>query len=252
MSQEAVLEGQVSIQAAMQSGSREIRTIYIRRTQRRRMPRSLIRLEQQARAADIPVVRAQDQEIEALAQGRTHGGAIAIVGPRKFACMEDLLTSPSPFIVMLDGVEDPFNFGAAVRALYSAGADGLIVRPRNWMSAAGIVARSSAGASELITTAVAQTTLDAAAFLREHGLTVACAIKADAVSIYEADLTIPLFLVIGGEKRGSTRSFLDQVDMRLRIPYRRDFRRSLGTASAVSVVAFEVMRQRMQTEPDQP
>ncbi len=120
------------------------------------------------------------------------------------------------------------------------------------MSAAGIVARSSAGASELIPTAVAQTTLDAAAFLREHGLTVACAIKADAVSIYEADLTIPLFLVIGGEKRGSTRSFVDQADLRLQIPYQRDFRRSLGTSSAVSVVAFEVMRQRMQAAPPQP
>lgn len=51
---------------------------------------------------------------------------------------------------MLDGVEDPFNFGAAIRAVYAAGVDGLVVPPRNWPSAAGVVARSSSGTSELI------------------------------------------------------------------------------------------------------
>ena len=80
----------------------------------------------------------------------------------------------------------------------------------------------------------------------KHGLTVACAAKNRAVSIYQTDLAIPLFVVIGGEKRGITRSFADRADLRLEIPYGRRFPRSLGTASAVAVLAFEVMRQRMQ------
>ena len=49
---------------------------------------------------------------------------------------------PAPFVAMLDGVEDPYNFGQAVRALYAAGAHGLILRPRNWLTAAGVVARA--------------------------------------------------------------------------------------------------------------
>jgi len=146
---------------------------------------------------------------------------------------------------MIDGVEDPFNFGASVRALYAAGADGLVLRPRNWLSAAGTVARASAGASELISTALAETAAEAAAFFRAQGLLVACATEErGSVSLYEADLTAPLFLLLGGEKRGITRSFLDQADLKLRIPYGRPMPHSLGTASATAVIAFEIMRQR--------
>jgi 23S rRNA (guanosine2251-2'-O)-methyltransferase len=245
MSKGTVLEGTISIQAALQSESREIQAIYIRRD---KGSRSIARLERKAHSAGVPIRRVDGDEIDARASGKTHGGVIAVVGSRRFSRLEDLIAGTErPFVVMLDGIEDPFNFGAAVRALYAAGADGLVVRPRNWMSAAGIVARSSAGATERMPTAIAETVMDGADFFRARGLTVACAIKKRAVSIYEANLAIPLFLVIGGEKRGITRSFVDQADVRLRIPYRRRFSQSLGTASAVAVLAFEVMRQRIAT-----
>jgi 23S rRNA (guanosine2251-2'-O)-methyltransferase len=244
LSEQAVLEGQVSIQAALQSGSRVVHTLYIRRDKR---GRALASLERMASERGVPVQRVEGETIDALTSGKAHGGVAALAGPRRFLEPGDLLgASACPFVVLLDGIEDPFNFGAAVRALYAAGADGLVVRPRNWMSAAGIVARSSAGATEWMPTAVAETASDAADFYRAHGLTVACAAKDRAVSIYETDLAIPLFCVIGGEKRGITRSFADRADFRLSIPYGRPFPRSLGTASAVAVLAFEVMRQRAQ------
>jgi 23S rRNA (guanosine2251-2'-O)-methyltransferase len=147
---------------------------------------------------------------------------------------------------MLDGIEDPFNFGQAIRALYAAGADGLVVRPRNWLSAAGIVARASAGTAELMPTAVAETSLDAATFFRQHGLTIACTSDKGATSLYDADLTGPLFLLIGGERRGITRSFLDQADLKVQIPYGRSFSFSLGAAAATAVISFEAARQRSQ------
>jgi 23S rRNA (guanosine2251-2'-O)-methyltransferase len=146
---------------------------------------------------------------------------------------------------MLDGIEDPFNFGYAVRALYAAGVDGLVLRPRNWLSAAGVVARASAGASERIPTAIADTAQDAAGFFRQHGLTIASAAQSKrAIPLYDANLAIPLFLVAGGEKRGITRSFLDTADLLLQIPYGRPFDQSLGAAAATAVLAFEIMRQR--------
>jgi 23S rRNA (guanosine2251-2'-O)-methyltransferase len=242
MSEQTVLEGVISVQAALEAGSREIYVIYIQRGKRHR---ARSRLEERARSAGILVQRVANEVIDDYASGKTHGGVVALVGPYKFLRPEDLIAdNDMPFVVMLDGIEDPFNFGAAVRALYAAGADGLVVRPRNWMSAAGIVARSSAGATERMPTAVAETVMDAASTFRACGLTVACATVREAVSIYETDLAIPFFLVVGGEKRGITRSFVDQADLRLRIPYRRRFRQSLGTASAVAILAFEVMRQR--------
>ncbi len=241
-----ILEGHLSIEAALAAGSRAVYAIYVRAEKRDNALRPLLRLAAQK---GVSVERLPTAEIDLRAQGQTHGGVIAEVGPRRFVELADLLPADhAPFVVMIDGVEDPFNFGYALRALYAAGADGLVVRPRNWMSAAGTVARSSAGASEWMPTAVAETAEDAARFFREQGLMVACAVEENSVPIDESDLRGPLFLLVGGEKRGITRSFLDQTDLRLRIPYGRDFAQSLGTTSAAAILGYEVMRQRKQTE----
>lgn len=240
----AQIEGFISVEAALHGGHRAVYGIQLRAGKDDAQTR---RLEQAARKGGVSVERVPADEIERQAGGKTHGGVLAQVGPYQFAAVETLADGKScPFIAMIDGVEDPFNFGASVRALYAAGADGLVLRPRNWLSAAGIVARASAGASELIPTALAETAADAAAFFRASGLTIACAAdEPGSVSLYDADLTRPLFLLIGGEKRGITRSFLNQADLKLRIPYGRPLPHSLGTASATAIIAFEVMRQRV-------
>jgi len=240
----AQLEGFISVLAALQSGHRQVHAIQLRAGKDDSQTR---RLQQMAQKASVPLQHVSAEEIERLAGGKTHGGVLAQVGPYQFTSLTSLLVNPSrSFVAMIDGVEDPFNFGASVRSLYAAGADGLVLRPRNWLSAAGIVARASAGASELISTALAETAADAADFFRASGLSIACATdEPGSVSLYDADLTRPLFLLIGGEKRGITRSFLNQADLKLRIPYGRPLPHSLGTASATAIIAFEIMRQRM-------
>jgi len=242
MSDYLVLEGRIAVEAVLRAQSRDIHTIYIREGKPRK---ETGHLERSARAAGVAVERADEAFIQAHATGRTHGGVIAFVGPRKVLQLEDLLREGSPpFIVMLDGVEDPFNFGYALRAFYAAGVDGVVVRHRDWTSAAGVVARASAGASELIPLAEADSAPSAAEFFRAQGLAIACTAKRNAVSIYETDLTVPLFLLLGGERRGITRSFVDGADILLGVPYSRQFGASLPTASAAAVIAFEVMRQR--------
>jgi len=245
----ALLEGFISVSAALAGGRREVYRLQIRAGKEDRQTRHL---EQLARKAHVSLERVTSEIIDAQAGGRTHGGVLAHVGPYQFADLGSLTAGQTtPFIAMIDGVEDPFNFGASVRALYAAGADGLVLRPRNWLSAAGVVARASAGASELIPTAIAESVSDAAAFFRARGLGVACATdERGSLSLYDAALTGPLFLLIGGEKRGVTRSFLDQADLKLRIPYGRPMPHSLGTASATAIIALEVMRQRMPPRPN--
>ena len=241
----AVLEGHIAIRAALESGSRALTRVLIDRDKRDRNG-DLRRIAALAERARIPVERVSAEAINTLANGQTHGGALAECGPRHFVELADLLSAGGqvPFVVMIDGVEDPFNFGQAIRALYAAGAHGLVVRPRNWMSAASIVARSSAGASERIPTAIAETAEDAAHFFRGQGLTIATTAKQRAVSLYAADLSGPLFLLVGGEKRGVTRSFQESADLIIEIPYGRAFPESLGTTAATAVLAFEIMRQR--------
>jgi 23S rRNA (guanosine2251-2'-O)-methyltransferase len=97
----------------------------------------------------------------------------------------------------------------------------------------------------LIPIAIAETALQAAEQFKSRGLLVACTTAdKDATDIYQADLTQPLFIIIGGEKRGITRSLLSQADLRLQVPYDRSFAQSLGVTSAAAILAFEVMRQR--------
>jgi 23S rRNA (guanosine2251-2'-O)-methyltransferase len=239
-----ILEGHISIEAALAAGNRPIHAIFVREDKRDGEARHLARLAQKA---GISVERIPAAEIDERAQGKSHGGLIAEVGPRRMVGLADLLrVDHAPFVVMIDGVEDPFNFGYALRALYAAGADGLVLRPRNWMSAAGTVARASAGASEWIPTAVAETAEAAASFFREQGLIIACTGQEKAVDLDAVDLTRPIFLLVGGEKRGITRSFLEQADLCLQIPYGRAFGQSLGTAAAAAILGYEVMRQRRQ------
>ena len=242
MSDRAWLEGRISVEAAIRGNNRSVEMVYARRG---KWDNAIKRLLALAQEKQIAVEIADDAFFQEHAVGQSHGGILALVGPRRMAALADLPRDhANPIIVMLDGIEDPFNFGQAVRALFAAGVDGLVVRRRNWLSASAIVTRSSAGATELMPTAVVESALDAADFFREAGLIVACTAKRSATSLYGTDLTGPLFLLIGGEKRGVTRSFLDQADLRLKIPYVRSFPHSLGAAASTAVLAFEIARQR--------
>ncbi len=241
------LEGKISVAAALRSPYRAVHRVLLRADREDRTARWL---QHRAREADVPVVQVGAADIDAVTQGSSHGGIAAEAGQRQFVSLEALLPRGNgpAFVVMLDGIEDPFNFGQALRALYAMGAHGVALRPRNWMSAAATVARASAGASELMPMAVAETVAEAADFYREQGLTVACAQKEDALPMDEVDLTVPLFLLVGGEKRGVTRSFAKQADLHLQVPYDRvEYEPSLGTTAAAAALAYEVMRQRKHT-----
>ena len=90
-------------------------------------------------------------EIDAISTGNSHGGVVMLTTARTYA---PLPAEPpeNGFYAVLDGIEDPYNFGYAVRSLYAAGVTGILLPQRNWTSAAGVVCRASAGASELIDT----------------------------------------------------------------------------------------------------
>jgi 23S rRNA (guanosine2251-2'-O)-methyltransferase len=240
--EQAVLEGVIAVRAALHGHSRELHRILIRADND---DRPVVQLEQHARAWGISVMRVVAEEIDSVASGTTHGGVVALAGPRRFALLDELgAETTAPFLALLDGIEDPFNFGDAPRSLYAAGAHGAVLAPRNWMSAAGTVGRASAGASELLLLAVAEP-LEAVHRCSARGLAiVSAAAERDARTVHDADLRGPLLLVIGGERRGISRSVLSRADVVVQIPYGRDFRGSLGTTSAAAVLAFEVLRQR--------
>ena len=188
---------------------------------------------------EIEMVSAQ--EIQEKSIGNTHGGILAECTPRRLPNLSPELLKPDGVYFLLDGVEDPYNFGYAVRSLYAAGINGLILPPRNWMGAAGVVARASAGASELMDLFVCDST-EAVAMFKECGYRILCAGIRDSVSLYDADLLGPILVILGGEKRGISRALLESSDQIVRIDYGSDFGGSLSTSAAAAVFAFEILR----------
>lgn len=240
--QPLVVEGHLSVEAVLEAGVRPVHRIWAVRPGDRRLGR----LRALARERGVVIDAVEADRIEELASGRTHGGVIGLVGARRERTIDELIgeVGEGSLLVFLDGIEDPFNFGQAVRALYAAGVDGLIVR-RSWETALSVVTRASAGASELLPTADVDSIEGAAEAARGAGLRVACAVAdAGAIEIHRADLTGGLLLVIGGERRGVTRSFVAQADTLVRIGYGRVRAPDLGAAAAAAIIGFEALRQR--------
>jgi 23S rRNA (guanosine2251-2'-O)-methyltransferase len=240
--QPLVVEGHLSVEAVLEAGVRPVHRVWAIRPGDRRLGR----LRALARERGVLIDGVESDRIEALASGRSHGGVIGLVGARRQRSVDDIIAEVGerPFLALLDGIEDPFNFGQAVRALYAAGVDGLVAR-RSWETALSVVTRASAGASELMATAHADSIEAATEAARGAGLRVACAVAdADAIEIHDADLTGGMLMVIGGERRGVTRSFLAEADALVRIGYGRAGAPDLGAAAAAAIIGFEALRQR--------
>ena len=188
-------------------------------------------------------IRVCDEDIiDALALGRSHGGILARCSERTIPPLEYTEIKEKGFYVMIEGIEDPYNFGYALRSLYAAGVDGIVLDERNWMSAAGVVARSSAGASELFPVFTAKP-IEAADLFKRADYSIVCADLDTPHTLENTPIRFPVFLVVGGERRGISRALLDRADLKVKISYGREFRASLSASSAATILAYEIFRQ---------
>lgn len=242
-----LMEGMTSVSALLAAkaegvNDRPILEIRFDKAKKEKKAREFAFLARKCKELDIPLTLTDAAALEEICIGNTHGGIVALCGDRSIPlpCTENL--PQSGFLCLLEGIEDPYNFGYALRSLYAAGCDGILLGERNWMSAAGVVARASAGASEHFPL-WAGDPVAAVHTLKNMGYRIVCAGIRDAVGLYEADLRKPLLLVVGGEKRGISSEMLSLADQVVRIDYGRDFRGSLSAASAATVMAFEILRQ---------
>ena len=241
-----VFEGMTSIRALLDNlkdgvdGARRIEKILFDKGKLKSKEKEFRYLSKMAElfSFDLSVVDAQ--EIDKISIGASHGGIIALCGERCYPRLSSENLKENGFYVMIEGIEDPYNFGYALRSIYAAGADGIILSERNWLSAAGVVCRSSAGASERISIFIENE--DFIKTFKENGYRVICADIKNSVSVYEADLKKPILLIVGGEKRGISASILNQADQIIRIDYGRRFDAALSAASAATILAFEVYK----------
>ena len=244
----SIMEGMTSIRAVLQGSEagvndRKIEKILFDKAKEKSKMRELSYLRAKSYELGFTVEGVDAEKIDELSIGQSHGGILALTSDRTIKNIKDAEIKENGFYVFLQGIEDPYNFGYSLRSLYAAGVNGIILEKRNWMTAAGVVCRASAGASELFDLSWGEPDEIADTF-HKKGYTIVAADKTDdAVSVYDTDIEFPVLLVVGGEKRGISRALLDLADTLVKIPYGREFKASLSAASATTMFAYEIMRQ---------
>ena len=245
-----IFEGMTSLRAVLKAdgGGDRIVCIYFDKAKTKQKKQDLEFIRKMSCKHGFAVTLCDRGQIDSMATGSTHGGIIFECRSRRIPDISELNFNETGsggiggFYIMIEGIEDPYNFGYALRSIYAAGAAGAVLTPRNWMSAAGVVCRASAGASELLPMYSSEPE-DACRVFRKAGYHIVCAGIRDSVPVYECTLTPPVFLIIGGEKRGLSAKVLKEADDIVRLDYGRRFNGSLSAASAASILAYEVFRQ---------
>lgn len=233
------ITGAIGVKAAVMAGNRSVERVLLDKEHRR----ELNAFANRAKGMGISITWTQADAITAEA-GEGHQGAAALVGPRQLLTVEALFSLPEPRIVLLHGVEDPYNFGHAIRSLYAAGVTGVLLPPRNWSTASALVARASAGAAEWMPMAAADP-YEAVLLAKSKGFRFLCADKVQgAEPLFSAPLHPPLLLAVGGEKRGLNKQVTGLCDGYVEIPYGRGFPYALSTDGAAAVVGFELLRRK--------
>lgn len=236
-----IVEGNISIKAVLLAKRRTVHKIIV---DEKKKDKDTAFILHRAKEAHVPIEVTKREVIDELASGKTHGGMLAYCGERSFQTLSDITAKEEVFLALIEGVEDPFNFGYILRTLYAAGCDGVIIPPRNWTSAAGVVTRASAGASEYIDLLVAEDMEALLADMKQANITLVCAQRKDAISLYEYAFPKRTCIAIGGEMRGLSKQVMRHSEQNLYIPYRQDFRNAMTAAASTAIFAFELVRQR--------
>ncbi|HKY21774.1 MAG TPA: 23S rRNA (guanosine(2251)-2'-O)-methyltransferase RlmB [Vicinamibacterales bacterium] len=213
----------------------------------RRKDQRLQQLLTLAERSSVPVRRVSDDELDRESGVSSHQGVIAEVAERQIYDLDDLIrdaqAAPPALIVVLDGVEDPHNFGAILRSVDAAGAHGVVRQTRHAAPLSGAVGKASAGALAHVKIADVVNVARAVEELKEAGIWTV-ALIGDAPDSYDKmDFTIPTALVVGAEGTGVRRLVRERCDFLARIPMLGRVN-SLNVSVATGVVLFEALRQR--------
>ena len=195
-----------------------------------------------AKAGGVPYLFVPKQALDKLSAH--HQGVVAMLSAKEFTGLETILASPtSPFLVLLDEIEDPQNLGAILRSAEGAGADGVILPERRSAGLTEAVYEVSAGALEHLKVARVPNLAQTMDELRKRGVWLVGAEGGGEGEFHEFDYTQPVGLVFGSEGKGLRPLVRKKCDKILSIPLRGKVN-SLNVASAASVFLFEVVRQR--------
>ncbi len=255
------LEGRIAVLAALRARLRRIRLVLVSASAHAEKIRDVLAAAAQT---GVPVKRVTVEELNRMAHGRTHGGVLAIATPRPATPLPDLQAAldasrEPPFLVLFEGLEDARTLGHTIRTAEALGAHGVLVKKHLWDFDAAEISRASSGAYERMPLVKVEATGPLFGALRRRGVRIWGCLAGAKRTLQDIDLTGPVLLALGGEKRGLSGAMRELCDGFATIPMGgapavppssgeapadavRVTSLSLGHAAAIAMA--EVLRQR--------
>ncbi len=242
------IEGRNSVLELLESG-KDVNKIFVTRGEKHGSINKILGI---AKERKIIVVEKDKKQMDEMAQEENYQGVIAIVPPFEYVEISDILQvakerNEDPFVIVLDGIEDPHNLGSIIRTAETAGVHGVIIPKRRAASVNSTVNKASAGAVEHMKIARVTNISDAIEELKQAGLWV-CGTAVDTNKYYyNQDLTGPLAIVIGNEGKGIGEKVKKNCDFLVKIPMKGKIQ-SLNASVSTGIVVYESVKQRIRKE----
>jgi 23S rRNA (guanosine2251-2'-O)-methyltransferase len=236
--------GRHAVYEALRSGREIEKVLFAEGVQRKGIQEMLMELKKR----NIPFQFVPRLKLDQLAEGENHQGVIAHVAAYRYAEVEEILErarqkGQPPFLLLLDGIEDPHNLGSILRTADAAGVHGVVIPKRRAVGLTSAVAKTSAGAIEYVPVARVANLNQLVDELKEQGIWIV-GTDLEAEQMYdEIDYTMPLAIVIGNEGKGISQLLKKKCDFLVRLPMLGQVQ-SLNASVAAGIFLYEVVRSR--------
>jgi RNA methyltransferase, trmH family, group 3 len=242
--EEFVIEGRNAVIEAFRAG-KTVDKIFVQEHLKEGSMNTVIR---EAKKHDTVINYVKKERLDQMSETGKHQGVIAYIAAYEYATVDDILKKAeekgeSPFVVILDDIEDPYNLGAIIRTANLAGAHGVIIPKHRAAGLTATAVKASAGAINYTPVAKVTNISKTIEELKEKGLWFVCA-DMGGTSMYDLDLKGAIGLVIGNEGKGVSRLVKEKCDFVASIPMFGDID-SLNASVAAGVLAYEIVRQRL-------
>jgi 23S rRNA (guanosine2251-2'-O)-methyltransferase len=239
---EGILIGRNPVLEALKSGREITKLIVLKDAEG-----SIKKILGMARDRNIPVQSVERAVLDRAAYGGQHQGVIAHVSDFEYSDVSDILERAAeknepPFIIILDGIEDPHNLGAVIRTADAAGAHGVIIPKRRAAAVTATAEKAAAGAASYVPVARVTNISQTIEELKKAGVWIA-AVDMDGTPYTKADFTGAIAFVTGSEGSGISRLVKEKCDFCVSIPMKGGVN-SLNASNAAAVLMYETVRQR--------
>lgn len=202
-----------------------------------------------ARQGGVDVVQVERAELDALSRGENHQGVVAFTqapAVRDEGYLKRLLEDldSAPFLLVLDGVQDPHNLGACLRTADAAGIHAVITPRDRSVGLTPVACKVASGAAETVPFVQVTNLVRTLKWLQEQGVWLIGTAGEAETGLYQTDLKGPLAIIMGGEGKGMRRLTREQCDALVHMPMLGAVE-SLNVSVATGVCLFEALRQRI-------